>query len=379
MILVCTSSEEGRLRLKKRLMSKKVSARLDNCIPGINTTCTHRNCFLVFLVCWFVGSLVRWFVGSLVRWFVGSLVRWYFGTLVLCFFVTIHTGPKELGQVFGGSIFGEGSLLNRDVPRSASCVAASDGVECALISFANYDSIVTEDLTRALKRDFEQRDQGTFSDAKLSELEILRDLGKGAFGKVYLVRHSVTGRVCAIKEVSIAKADTTKNGVYVARECVLLFDLRHPFMIHIFGTFLSPTHVYMAMDPILGGELLHAIYSNYDIVSKSASVRFYIGQIVDVLSYLHRLYIVYRDIKPENLLIGHDGYLTLIDFSVAKKTSSECFTLIGTPEYTAPEVFRMTGHSTACDWWSVGILMHELSVGEPPFQGDNVMEIMEGE
>ena len=155
----------------------------------------------------------------------------------------VYTGPKELGQVFGGSIFGEGSLLNRDVPRSASCVAASDdGVECALISFSNYDTIVTEDLTQALKRDFEQRDQGTFSDAKLSELEILRDLGKGAFGKVYLVRHSVTGRVCAIKEVSIAKADTTKNGVYVARECTLLFDLRHPFMIHIFGTFLSPTH-----------------------------------------------------------------------------------------------------------------------------------------
>ena len=232
-------------------------------------------------------------------------------------------GPKELGQVFGGSVFGEGSLLSRDAPRSASCVASSaDGVECALISFENYDQVVTEDVTLALKKDFEARQgQDTFSESQLTDLEILRELGQGGYGSVHLVRHAVTGRVCAVKESNIAHAEAAHQGACIARECALLYDVRHPFIIHIFGNFASSTAVFMAMDPVLGGELLHAILNNFDVVSKSQSVRFYIGQVVDVLSYLHRLHISYRDLKPENLLVGADGYLTLIDFSVAKKTT----------------------------------------------------------
>jgi serine/threonine protein kinase len=287
-------------------------------------------------------------------------------------------GPRELGQIFSGSVFGEGSLLNRDVPRSASCFSASDdGVECALISFDAYDSVVTQAVTDALKEDFAVKDTGTFSNARLSDLEVLRELGAGAYGKVYLVRHSVTGRVCAMKEVSISVADEANYGKYIEQECSLLRSFRHPFIIKVLGTLASQTCVYMALEARLGGELLHAIQSNYEIVSSSKSVRFYIGQVIEVLSYLHRFGIIYRDIKPENLLVGNDGYLTLVDFSVATKCRGETFTLCGTPEYTAPEVYRMTGHSTVSDWWSVGVLMHELSVGVTPFQGDTTLEIMQ--
>ena len=270
-------------------------------------------------------------------------------------------------------------MLNRDEPRSASCIATSDeGVDCAMISFEDYDRVVsTNAFSDALKDEFEQRDKGTFSDAKLSDLEVLRELGFGSYGNVFLVRHSVTGRVCAVKEISIEKVQATNNGIYIERERSLILSLRHPFIVKVLGQFISPTHVYLALDAILGGELLPAINTNYDVISKSTSVRFYVAQVVEIFSYLHRSHIAYRDLKPENLLIGKDGYLTMIDFSVAKKTKGECFTLIGTPEYTAPEVYRMTGHSTSCDWWSLGVLMHELSVGEPPFQGNNTIEIME--
>lgn len=286
-------------------------------------------------------------------------------------------GPRELGQVFGGSVFGEGSLLNRSVPRSASCKAISaSGVECALISFSNYDAVVTEDVTKALKEEFQVRDKGSFNDARLSDLVVLRVLGEGSYGKVYLIRHSVTGRVCAMKEVNIAQVEASNYGRYINQECALLRSCRHPFIIKVIGSLLSQKCVYMALEARLGGELLHSIRNNYDVVSNSTSVRFYIAQVIEVLSYLHRLGIIYRDLKPENLLVGDDGYLTLIDFSVSKKCSGETFTLCGTPEYTAPEIYRMTGHSTASDWWSAGVLMHELSVGIPPFQGETTLEIM---
>ena len=339
---------------------------------------------------------------------------------------------RELGQVFGGSVFGEGSLLNRDIPRSASCFAASDsGVECALITFKDYDEVVTEDVTNGLRADFEARDTGTFSNAKLSDIEVLRDLGMGAYGKVFLVRHTITGRVCAMKEIKIADADQSQcvifllsffflffslplrfvltyffflllffssslllffssslfslcppvlsYGRHILEECDMIRNFRHPFVVKMYGTLMSQTCIYMALEPCMGGELLNAIQYRYDVVSRSQSVRFYVAQMIEVLSYLHRQSIVYRDVKPENLLVGNDGYLLLVDFSVAKRCpSGETFTLCGTPEYTAPEVYQMTGHTTTADWWSLGILMHELSVGVPPFQGEDTSEIMEG-
>lgn len=99
--------------------------------------------------------------------------------------------------------------------------------------------------------------------------------------------------------------------------------------------------------------------------------KFYTGQIVLVLQYLHAKMIVYRDLKPENLLIGSGGYLKITDFGFAKVVEDQTWTLCGTPEYLAPEIIQSKGHGIGVDWWANGILMFEMLCGYPPFYDEN--------
>merc|ERR1712048_758999 len=104
---------------------------------------------------------------------------------------------------------------------------------------------------------------------------------------------------------------------------------------------------------------------------------FYTSQIVLVFLFLHKNRIVYRDLKPENLLIGLDGYLKLTDFGFAKRLDGKkkTQTLCGTPEYIAPEILRNQGHGFPVDWWALGILLFEMFCGNPPFEDDDAMKI----
>ena len=313
------------------------------------------------------------------------------------FFKLLPKGPKgklvnsELGSVFSGSVFGEGALVDKK-PRSASCVASSDnGAECAIITFSDYNRCIreSEDVTESLRKDFKQRDEGDFSTADLANLEPICQLGEGAAGRVLLVRHQVTGRTAALKAINIAEAIEKGYGKYAAAEASILKAIHHPFLCSLYRTLKNTKQVFLVIEPVLGGELLHFMLNNPDLVSEEKNIQFYVGQCVDVLCYLHRLKIAYRDVKPENLMLDSNGYVKLVDFGFAKKLSQgthvagimssaeETFTMCGTPEYMAPEVYSMSGHGTTADWWSVGILTHELFVGIVPFQGESTLAIME--
>lgn len=101
--------------------------------------------------------------------------------------------------------------------------------------------------------------------------------------------------------------------------------------------------------------------------------RFYIANVVLMLEHLHSNDIVYRDLKPENLLLDDLGYLKLADFGFAKQLSGRTYTLCGTPPFLAPEVICGSGHGKAADWWALGILMYELLCGYPPWHSDNAL------
>ena len=290
----------------------------------------------------------------------------------------------ELGSVFSGAVFGEGALVDHK-PRSASCIATSEnGTDCAIISFADYEKIVNEceGVTESLRMDFKERDEGDFSSAEVGDLEAIYPLGQGVAGTVTLVRHQVTGRTAALKAINIARAVELGYGRFAAAEASILKAVHHPFLCILYRTLKHSTQVFLVMEPVLGGELLHVMMNEPEVTSDEKNIRFYVGQCVEMLCYLHRMKIAYRDIKPENLLLDSDGYLKLIDFGFAKKLTQgpneETFTMCGTPEYMAPEVYSMSGHNTAADWWSVGILTHELFVGVVPFQGESTLTIMEG-
>jgi serine/threonine protein kinase len=132
-------------------------------------------------------------------------------------------------------------------------------------------------------------------------------------------------------------------------------------------------HLYMVMDYIAGGELF--TYLKQEAKIDHLHARFYVAQIVSIFEYLHKKDIIYRDLKPENLLICANGYLKLTDFGFAKICKGRTYTLCGTPEYLCPEILLNKGHGKPVDWWTLGIIIYEMIAGIDPFTDDDPMEI----
>ena len=211
----------------------------------------------------------------------------------------------------------------------------------------------------------------TIKTVSLEDFKILKILGRGSFGKVSLVQYKSTGELYAMKSL---KKDVLLDQDQVERtilEKKILQSLDHPFLVGMIFCFQTFERIYFVMPFIRGGELFqHLRVSKY---FKEDKVRFYAASIGLALDYLHSKGIIYRDIKPENILIGEDGYLKLIDFGMAKivKDDEKATSFCGTPEYLAPEIITGEGHNRSADWWSYGILIFEMLCGIPPFYCDN--------
>lgn len=156
----------------------------------------------------------------------------------------------------------------------------------------------------------------------------------------------------------------------------------HPFITNLLTSFSDRDFLYLLLDYVPGGELFSYLrkFRRFD----ESMARFYAAEIVVVLQYLHEQQggVAYRDLKPENLLLDAEGHIRLVDFGFAKRlgskgkgNSTETYTLCGTPEYLAPEVIHNKGHTTAVDWWALGILIYEFLTGYPPFWHSNPIEI----
>mmetsp|Transcript_2060 Transcript_2060/g.2319 ORF Transcript_2060/g.2319 Transcript_2060/m.2319 type:complete len:265 (+) Transcript_2060:799-1593(+) len=141
--------------------------------------------------------------------------------------------------------------------------------------------------------------------------------------------------------------------------------------------FQTDQKIYFVMNFVRGGELFTHLQTEKRFPEKR--VKFYSAQIISAIGYLHEKKIIYRDIKPENILMGEDGYLNLADFGLAKEMTNRDFTtsFCGTPEYLAPEIIQNKGHHHAVDWWSIGILIYEMIVGFPPFYHSNQQTMYE--
>ena len=162
---------------------------------------------------------------------------------------------------------------------------------------------------------------------------------------------------------------------HVQAERFILSRIQHPFIVDLYATFKDPYNVYMLLSYVPGGEL----FSHLRRAGRFTPdvTRFYLAGIVLALRYLHSYNIIYRDLKPENLLLDHRGYLRIADFGFSKIVDDRTWTLCGTPEYLAPEIIQSSGHGKAVDWWACGILTYEMLVGYPPFFDDNPFGIYE--
>ncbi|CEH15148.1 serine threonine kinase [Ceraceosorus bombacis] len=199
---------------------------------------------------------------------------------------------------------------------------------------------------------------------------MIETLGTGTFGRVMLVRlrHAHPSRpeaYFAMKVLAKTEVVRLKQVEHIISERAILSQVNHPFVVNLFCTFQDSKNCYMLMEYVIGGE----IFSHLRRAGKFSPdvTRFYIATLVLAIDHLHQQKIIYRDLKPENLLLDSRGYTKITDFGFAKRVDGRTWTLCGTPEYLAPEIIESKGHSAAVDWWALGILMYEMLAGFPPF------------
>lgn len=205
---------------------------------------------------------------------------------------------------------------------------------------------------------------------RLEDFEIGRVLGTGSFGRVSLARHRASGAVCAIKALSKAHIVKNQQISHLRSERDILRSVDHPLIVRMWGSCQDESCVYFVMDFVAGGEFFSHLKARGRLTEESA--RFYAAEVLVMFEYLHTQDIVYRDLKPENLLLDAEGHLRLTDFGFAKAVGAKrTYTLCGTPDYLAPEIILNKGHGKAVDWWAFGVLIFEILAGYPPFYDDD--------
>ena len=205
----------------------------------------------------------------------------------------------------------------------------------------------------------------------LSRIQIHKKIGVGSSGRVYLVsiKNTRPNQVFALKAISKSHHTSRKQVEHTLNELAMMKNILHPFCCRLFASFQDRKNLYLLQDLIPGGEL----FSHLEQWEKFPEdvARFYAANVLLALEHMHSRKIVYRDLKPENLLLDKDGYVVVADFGFAKYLGNDerTWTICGTLEYQAPEILKLVGTTTDADIWSFGILIYEMVTGDPPFKG----------
>jgi len=210
----------------------------------------------------------------------------------------------------------------------------------------------------------------------IDDFELLKVIGKGTYGKVFLVRKKDTNEFMAMKTLKKSILSQKNQVEHTRAERNILARIRHPFVVKLHYAFHNQKKLYFILEYCQGGELFFHL-SKARLFDENRA-KFYAACIVLALEELHKHGVVYRDLKPENVLIDSSGYAKLTDFGLSKENitdNASARTFCGTPEYLAPEVVQKKGHGRAVDWWSLGCIIFEMLTGLPPFYVENKCEV----
>eukprot|EP00475_Leptophrys_vorax_P021445 TRINITY_DN29178_c0_g1_i1.p1 TRINITY_DN29178_c0_g1~~TRINITY_DN29178_c0_g1_i1.p1 ORF type:complete len:752 (-),score=178.18 TRINITY_DN29178_c0_g1_i1:59-2314(-) len=301
---------------------------------------------------------------------------------------------KQVAICKAGEFFGERALVNSE-PRAATAVAKG-AVECLTLNKLAFDLLLgpLQEILQRVKWDdkaaeaeaaaaAEAKDEKNFlthantpvvSSAKIGreELELVGLLGRGSFGLVQLMRHKVTKQTYALKQICKSQVVQLGQQEHVVSEKNVLSQMNHPFIVKLYSTYKDNDFLYFLLDVCLGGELFTLLRQRRCFEEETA--KFYAASVVLAFEYMHERDIIYRDLKPENLLLDSQGYIKIVDFGFAKVCKDRTYTLCGTPDYLAPEVIFGQGHGKGVDWWTLGVLIYEMVASYPPFYDDDPMK-----
>jgi len=238
--------------------------------------------------------------------------------------------------------------------------------------YFNADGDDSEDMPT--KADYESlTDWSTKRKFAVEDFHLLKILGKGSFGKVMLSELKGTGKYYAIKALKkdIVLEDDDVECTMIERR-VLELGCEHPFLTHLHSTFQSGSHLFFVMEYLNGGDLMFHIQQagRFD----QARACFYAGEILSGLQFMHQRGIIYRDLKLDNVLLDKDGHIKIADFGMCKEKitgENKATTFCGTPDYIAPEILKGCKYNSSVDWWSFGVLLYEMLIGQSPFHGDD--------
>ncbi|XP_055471946.1 ribosomal protein S6 kinase alpha-2 isoform X2 [Meriones unguiculatus] len=234
------------------------------------------------------------------------------------------------------------------------------------------EGIVKEiDISNHVKEGFEKADP--------SQFELLKVLGQGSYGKVFLVRKVTGSDAGQLYAMKVLKKATLKvrDRVRSKMERDILAEVNHPFIVKLHYAFQTEGKLYLILDFLRGGDLFTRL--SKEVMFTEEDVKFYLAELALALDHLHGLGIIYRDLKPENILLDEEGHIKITDFGLSKEAidhDKRAYSFCGTIEYMAPEVVNRRGHTQSADWWSFGVLMFEMLTGSLPFQGKDRKETM---
>ena len=218
--------------------------------------------------------------------------------------------------------------------------------------------------------------KGLEHEVKITDFEILKDLGYGLFGHTYLVKHKETKAEFAIKAIDKRNKSNQAEKPYFRREVEVMYKVHHNNVVKLFGHFEDNNYCYFLMEYISKGNVYDLLPKDKKKRLSTKVVSFIIRDVISAVYFLHNMKppIIHRDIKPENVLLSEGLVAKLTDFGWSNymREDEQRKTVCGTPIYLAPEILEEKVHDEAVDLWCIGVLLFELVTANPPFSGDDL-------
>ena len=278
--------------------------------------------------------------------------------------VDLFLNSKYIKSAHEGEDFGSKFLFLKNA-KYLMTIIANGYVECYTLSADICKSILDENLMEYFRKKYHFND---FS-IELKDLEFIKELGKGSYGHVNLVKCKKNKQYYAVKVLNINQIKSENLEQNVEQEKSIVLKLDHPFIAKMVKYLKNETKIFFIIEYVHGKDLFDAM--RIIGICNNKQTQFYGASMLVVADYLHKLKIIHRDIKPENIMIDDKGYVKFIDFGSAKEIKDRTNTIIGTTLYMAPEILEGSSYSFQVDMWSIAVCMYELMCGKIPF-GDGV-------